>query len=208
MWIQSWSYLVWKSIPWFHLPLHRNVPTDIDLQRRKENMHSNCVVKPKIETEMRSFVVLSQTYRHTALKVNLRCKKLQNYILYHLLCRRITQLSAVFNISLKKLHSHIKYTQYFIMRALFTYTSHRLWSFRFSSGSGSVCMRRISIVRGTKVVIHNNRNHARAYTYTSTWKSKTPDSLHGDVMYHPPPPHQSPFMLSILPFLNLSCAIS
>ena len=51
---------------------------------------------------------------------------------------------------------------------------HTVWSFRFSSGSGSVCTRRISIVRGTKVVIHNNRNPARACPYTSTWKSETP----------------------------------
>ena len=47
----------------------------------------------------------------------------------------------------------------------------------FSSVSVSVCTRRISIVRGTKVVIHNNRNPARAYTYTYTWKSKTPNCV-------------------------------
>ena len=49
--------------------------------------------------------------------------------------------------------------------------------FRFSSGSGNVCTRRISIVQGTKVVIHNNRNPTLAYTYTSTWKSKTQNMM-------------------------------
>ena len=53
-----------------------------------------------------------------------------------------------------------------------------VWSFRFSSGNVSVCTHRISIVRGTKVVVHNNRNPAHAYTYTSTWKSKTPKCVH------------------------------
>ena len=54
------------------------------------------------------------------------------------------------------------------------YTWQLLWSLRFSSESVCVCTRRISIARGTKVVIHNNRNPARTYTYTYTWKSKTP----------------------------------
>ena len=46
----------------------------------------------------------------------------------------------------------------FIPAFIVLYSIH-LWticSFRFSSVSVSVCMRRISIVRGTKVVIHNH----------------------------------------------------
>ena len=58
--------------------------------------------------------------------------------------------------------------------ALDTHWVDTVWSFRFSSGSVSVCTHRISIVRGMKIVIHNNRNPTRAYTYTYTWKSETP----------------------------------
>ena len=52
-----------------------------------------------------------------------------------------------------------------------------LWSFRFSSGSVSVCTRRISIVVYNYFGSSNNRNLGRAYTYTSTWKSETPNCL-------------------------------
>ena len=49
-----------------------------------------------------------------------------------------------------------------------------LLTFRFSSGSVSVCTRRISIVVYNYFCSSNNRNPVRAFTYTSTWKSKTP----------------------------------
>ena len=76
-----------------------------------------------------------------------------------------------------------------IASIVLSFITHTVESFRFSSGSESVCTCRISIVRGKKVVIHNNRNPVCAYTYTYTWKSKTPNyvvvlEMHGPTQQH------------------------